>query len=61
MDKLYKSVIEELKSGEKTAGEIRKKYRINHANYINLITNLTYLIPVYEYKAGERTTVLGLL
>ena len=53
-------IIEELQSGEKTEYELKKKFKIKEWQFVSLLLQLTYMAPIYDYKAGG-DLYLGLL
>ena len=60
MERYMEIIVEELQTGEKTMRELARKHNINRAQCKNLITNLTFVVPIYEYSTKTDVTY-GLL
>lgn len=51
---LCNQILEELKAGNKSSNELGKKLGIKEELFPNLLVQLTYLAPIYDYKVNGK-------
>ncbi|MBO7712229.1 MAG: hypothetical protein J6S85_01600 [Methanobrevibacter sp.] len=61
MELWCQQVLSELQSGEKSIRYLRRTCNIEKNLYRNVLTNLTYMAPIYEYDVGYNEVMIGVL